>query len=101
MPRKKKVERFEQALEQLEKIVERLEKGELPLEDALDSFTQGVELVRFCHRKLEEAERKIDQLVKSQDGQWATQPSTENDAMNDAIEGAAPVTAPPKPGASS
>ncbi len=84
MARKKKVERFEQALDQLEKIVAKLEQGELPLEDALAAFTEGVELVRFCHQKLEEAERRIDQLVKTQDGQWDTEPLGESgEADND------------------
>lgn len=74
MARKKKTERFEDALDKLEKIVEQLEQGEVPLEEALESFTEGVQLVRFCHKKLEEADKKIELLVKEQGEDWNTVP---------------------------
>ena len=54
---------FESALERLEAIVERLEGGELPLEDALRAFEEGVTLSRRCSAELEAAERRIEQLV--------------------------------------
>jgi exodeoxyribonuclease VII small subunit len=60
---------FEQALTQLEQIVQRLEKGELPLEDSLKLYEDGVHLSRLCHRKLEEAEGKIEMLVKDARGE--------------------------------
>lgn len=55
---------FEQALRELEAIVEELEKGNLPLEEALRLFERGVELSRICYKKLEEAKRKVEILVK-------------------------------------
>ena len=71
---KKKSEKFEDALKQLQGIVEKLERGDLPLEDALESFTEGVRLVRFCHQKLEEAENKVRMLLKDEHGEWTTVP---------------------------
>lgn len=73
MVRKKKTDQFEESLEKLGKIVEQLEQGEVPLEEALESFTEGVKLVQFCHKKLEEAERKIELLTKGQGGDWTTE----------------------------
>ena len=60
--------RFEEALKRLEEIVGRLEKGELPLEDSLALYEEGIQLSRLCHTKLEEAERKIELLVKDAKG---------------------------------
>jgi exodeoxyribonuclease VII small subunit len=62
---------FEQALVALEKIVERLEKGELPLEESLKLYEEGIRLSRFCHGKLEEAEGKIEMLLKDAKGEVA------------------------------
>ena len=69
---KKKSEAFEDALKKLQEIVERLEKGDLPLEDAMKSFSEGVQLAQFCHRKLEEAESKIQTLIEDGEGKWTT-----------------------------
>ncbi|HSA14958.1 MAG TPA: exodeoxyribonuclease VII small subunit [Spirochaetota bacterium] len=55
---------FEKALEKLEEIVGRLEDGGLGLEQAISEFEKGMKLARFCHDKLEEAERKIEILQK-------------------------------------
>ena len=63
--------RFEQALEALEKIVERLEKGELTLEESLKLYEEGIRLSRLCHGKLEEAEGKIEMLLKDARGEPA------------------------------
>ena len=63
--------RFEQALEALEKIVERLEKGELTLEESLTLYEEGIRLSRLCHGKLEEAEGKIEMLIKDAKGEPA------------------------------
>jgi exodeoxyribonuclease VII small subunit len=65
---------FEQALEQLELIVRRLEDGQLPLAEALAQYEQGVRHLQACHRLLEEAERRIE-LVRNVDEHGA--PSTE------------------------
>ena len=50
--------KFEEAMRQLGEIVQALESDDLPLEDALKDFEKGMELVKFCSEKLEEAERK-------------------------------------------
>jgi len=79
---KKKSEQFEDALNNLEKIVEKLERGDLPLEDSLAAFTEGIRLVQLCHKKLEEAENKVQTLLKNQQGDWSAvpfEPSTTND----------------------
>ncbi len=55
---------FEEALEALEKIVTELENTELPLEEALKRFEDGIKLARRCHQLLEEAEQKIEVLLK-------------------------------------
>ncbi|HEY3304651.1 MAG TPA: exodeoxyribonuclease VII small subunit [Candidatus Binatia bacterium] len=60
--------KFEEAIEELEKVVERLESGELSLEDSLAAFEEGVGLVKFCNQKLTEVEKKIELLVKDKDG---------------------------------
>jgi exodeoxyribonuclease VII small subunit len=59
---------FEAALKQLEEIVQRLEKGELPLEESLKLYEDGIRLSRICHSKLEEAEGKIEILLKDGKG---------------------------------
>ena len=59
---------FEAALARLEQIVQRLEKGELALEESLVLYEEGVRLSRVCHAKLEEAEGKIEILLKDQRG---------------------------------
>lgn len=61
--------RFEDALKQLEEIVQRLEKGELPLEESLKLYEEGIRLSRLCHAKLEEAEGKIELLMKDARGE--------------------------------
>jgi len=60
---------FEAALKQLEDIVQRLERGELPLEESLKLYEEGIRLSRLCHTKLEEAERRIEVLVKDAKGE--------------------------------
>ena len=58
MPRKKNLS-FEESLEELEKLVETLEKGELSLEESLKSFERGVQLTRNCQTALKSAEQKV------------------------------------------
>ena len=53
---------FESAIAELETIVKTLESGDLPLETSLEYFERGVQLSRFCHARLEEAERRIEIL---------------------------------------
>jgi len=62
---------FEQALQQLEQVVQKLEKGELPLEESLALYEDGIRLSRLCHGKLEEAEGRIETLLKDARGEPA------------------------------
>ena len=65
--------KFEQALERLEKIVAEMESAELPLDDVLKRYEEGTRLVRFCAKKLEEAEKQIEILAKAKDGGVTTE----------------------------
>ena len=56
-------EKFEDALEKLEDIVRKMEAGDMPLDDALKSFEEGIKLIRFCSSKLEETERRVEMLL--------------------------------------
>jgi exodeoxyribonuclease VII small subunit len=71
---KKKSEQFEDALKKLQLIVERLERGDLPLEEAMECFSEGIRLAQFCQLKLEEAEKKVQMLLKDQNGSWSAIP---------------------------
>lgn len=66
--------KFEEAMERLEHIVESLESGDLSLEDSLERFEEGMKLVGFCSKKLEEAEQKVTLLIKDQSGRYSRQP---------------------------
>lgn len=59
---------FESSLKELESIVEELEAGDLPLERSLDLFEQGVKLSRDCQKRLDDAERKVEILLRGGDG---------------------------------
>ncbi|MCI0490284.1 MAG: exodeoxyribonuclease VII small subunit [Blastocatellia bacterium] len=63
---------FESSLKELERIVEQLEEGDLPLEKSLELFEQGVRLSRDCQKRLDEAERKVEILLKGDDGTFTT-----------------------------
>lgn len=67
-------ERFEEALNKLEKVVSRLEKGDIPLEESLKLFEEGVRLSRFCNQRLEEAEKRVEILLKDKEGILKPQP---------------------------
>ena len=58
-----KIRDFESALTELEAIVRKLEDGNLTLEKSLELFERGVELSRFCHTRLEEAEQRVETLT--------------------------------------
>ncbi|MBP1607740.1 MAG: exodeoxyribonuclease small subunit [Acidobacteria bacterium] len=62
--RKGKTVDFEQALGELESVVDRLEHGELPLEDALRQFERGIELARTCQGALKQAEQRVEILLQ-------------------------------------
>jgi exodeoxyribonuclease VII small subunit len=72
-----KVKDFESALKSLEEIVVQLETGDLSLDRALQLFEEGVQISRFCNAKLEEAERKVEVLVKTADGTMKEEPFSE------------------------
>jgi exodeoxyribonuclease VII small subunit len=59
-----KAPEFEQALEELEGLVERLERGDLPLDEALKAFERGVALTRHCQASLQAAQQKVEILLK-------------------------------------
>jgi exodeoxyribonuclease VII small subunit len=56
-------EKFEDALEKLEDIVKKMEAGDIPLDESLKSFEEGIRLIRFCSAKLEETERRVEVLL--------------------------------------
>lgn len=65
---------FETAMERLKKIVEDLETGGLPLEESLKKFKEGVKLSNLCLHKLDEAEKQIEMLVKTESGKLISKP---------------------------
>ena len=66
--------KFEECLARLEQIVAALESGNLPLEESLKVFEEGVALARHCGRYLEDAERRIEILAKDEGGALTTRP---------------------------
>ena len=65
---------FEESLKKLEVIVEQLEKGDLALEDSLKLFEEGVGLSAACKKELDEAEGKVQVLIKQRDGTLKAEP---------------------------
>ena len=59
---------FEQALESLEEIVERLESGEVSLEESIDTYTRGTQLKRHCEAKLQTAKDRVEKIELGADG---------------------------------
>ncbi|MDR0138428.1 exodeoxyribonuclease VII small subunit [Metabacillus idriensis] len=66
----KKEATFEQAMEELEQIVEKLEEGDVPLEKAITYFQDGMKLSKLCHDKLQSVEKQMDQILR-EDGELA------------------------------
>ncbi len=75
---------FEKAFQQLEEIVKRLESEELPLDESLGLFEQGIALSRLCHQRLAEVEKKIEMILADAKGQPRTEPFEEPE--EDALE---------------
>lgn len=71
--------KFEAALARLEEIVQELEKGDIPLEQSLKLFEEGIKLSRICNKRLEEAERKVEILIKDKDGVVRAEPFKEEE----------------------
>jgi exodeoxyribonuclease VII small subunit len=65
---------FEESLKKLESIVDQLEKGDLPLEESLKLFEEGVGLSAVCKQELDAAEGKVQLLIKQRDGAMKTEP---------------------------
>jgi exodeoxyribonuclease VII small subunit len=70
---------FEAAMEELETVVGKLEAGDVPLEEALASFERGVALVRGLHVRLDDVERKIEELTRGEDGALVARPLDDQD----------------------
>lgn len=68
---------FETALKKLEGIVEKLENGDLSLEEALKQYEEGVRMAEVCTKKLTEAEKKVEVLMKTNPGKFKTVPFEE------------------------
>lgn len=73
---------FEQALKSLEDAVARLEKGQIPLDEALDCFEAGVKSANLCRKKLQAVEARIETLIKSSDGSFVTEPFGDNENLD-------------------
>ncbi|MCK5418148.1 MAG: exodeoxyribonuclease VII small subunit [Desulfobacterales bacterium] len=65
---------FEQSMKLLERIVQELEDGDLPLEKAIKKFEEGIKLTKLCSEKLDETEKKISILLKNSEGQMTEKP---------------------------
>ena len=76
---------FERSMTELEAVVTRLESGEVPLEEALKSFEEGIRLTRACQTALAQAEQKVELLVTRADGTTGTVPFGEA-ALDDEAE---------------
>ena len=77
---------FESSLEELERIVRELEQGELPLERSLELFEHGVKLSRECQDRLNQAERRIEILMRDNQGRPAVRPFEGENAEDGAGE---------------
>ena len=73
---------FESSLEELERIVRELEQGELPLEKSLELFEQGVKLSRECQDRLNQAERRIEILMRDNQGRPTVKPLEPETELN-------------------
>ena len=79
--------KFEKAMERLEEIVQTLEKGDMPLEESLKVFEEGVRLSKTCMGKLDEAEKRVEILVKNRDKAvlkpFTTEPNVNDNSENE------------------
>ena len=84
MSSKTKIKDFESAISELETLVNTLEEGDLSLDKSLELFERGVQLSRFCHQRLEEAEKKIE--VLNEQGELSDATDSLNTSDSDADE---------------
>ena len=82
MPKKKKSSNFEKDLQELEDLVEKMEGGDLSLEDSLVHFERGIALTRACQKALSEAEQKI-QILLAEDGSKKLQPFSSDETADE------------------
>ena len=73
MTKRKTASHFEEAMEELEKLVEQMERGDISLEESLKSFERGIKLTRTCQQALQEAEQKV-QILLEKNGQQSLEP---------------------------
>ncbi|AQS56598.1 exodeoxyribonuclease VII small subunit [Novibacillus thermophilus] len=64
---------FEEALKRLEEVVQKLEDGDVPLEEAIDLFQEGMALSKRCSQQLDKAEQRIEMLME-ENGEWTKKP---------------------------
>lgn len=72
-------EKFEDAMKKLESIVERMEKGDMSLNESLKMFEEGVKLTRFCSHELHKAEKKVELLSRNAEGKLVGTPFEEEE----------------------
>lgn len=75
MSRKKTTSLFEDSMDELEKLVEQMEQGDISLEESLKAFERGIKLTRTCQQALQEAEQKV-QILLEKNGQQTLEPFT-------------------------
>ena len=75
--------KFEEALKKLERIVGDLENGEIPLDESLEKYAEGIALSKMCMKKLEAAKKKVEVLLKNDDGSVELKPFDEKAASED------------------
>jgi len=73
MTRKKSSSLFESSMEELEKLVEQMEQGDISLEESLKAFERGIKLTRTCQQALQDAEQKV-QILLEKNGQQTLEP---------------------------
>lgn len=78
--------KFEDALKKLEDIVEKLESGNLALDDSMAKYEEGIRLAGICAKKLEAAKKKVEILVKTADGKFRLEPFDESGLDDVAIK---------------
>jgi exodeoxyribonuclease VII small subunit len=72
-------EPYDKVVERLEKLVEELEGGKLSLEQSIETFAEGVKLARDAGKKLDESERRVEQLLRAEDGSVEARPLGQGD----------------------
>ncbi|OGF44234.1 MAG: exodeoxyribonuclease VII small subunit [Candidatus Firestonebacteria bacterium RIFOXYC2_FULL_39_67] len=77
--------KFESALEKLEEIVDKLESGDIGLDESIKQYEEGMKLLKFCTAKLDEVEKKIEVLVKDKGGKVTGSKPFKNEEAQDKL----------------